>query len=287
MILIADSGSTKTDWVIADLKSDTKAVITTQGINPFHQTDEEINSILVSELLPKLNANHLFEGAETIAQVHFYGAGCVESVQPKMKNCLSFIFNSAEVSVNGDLLAAARALCGKEKGIACILGTGSNSCYYDGKNIVKNVPPLGYILGDEGSGAALGKLFMNGIFKESLPIEIQKQYLEEEKISYKDIIEKVYRKPLANRFLASTSRFIFRHIETPELQALVRENFDLFFEKNITHYNEFGIKKVSAVGSIAFHFKDYFIASAHKYGYEVEHVEKSPIMRMLDYHRSF
>ena len=206
MILIADSGSTKTDWIVYTGNNGNSRVVSTQGINPFHQSDIEIELILRNEVLPLLAS--ILDNVETanlIKYVAFYGAGCTESVLSKMQGCLSGIFAEANIEVAGDLLGAARALCGNKPGIACILGTGSNSCFYDGEKIVENVPPLGYILGDEGSGAALGKLFINGIFKGDLPTHIRELYLNEENITYAEIIEKVYRKPLANRFLASTS----------------------------------------------------------------------------------
>ena len=199
---------------------------------------------------------------------------------------MSETFVEATVEVAGDLLGAARALCGSTSGIACILGTGSNSCFYDGKTIVKNVPPLGYILGDEGSGAALGKLFMNGIFKGRLPEAVRELYLREENLTYQEIIERVYRKPLANRFLASTAQFINRHLDLPELEALVQQNFELFFERNVCEYVCYGVKKVSAIGSIAYHFRNVFEKAAAKFGFEVDKVEKSPIRGMLAYHQS-
>ena len=230
MILIADSGSTKTDWIVYTGNNGNSRVVSTQGINPFHQSDIEIELILKNEVLPLLaSILDMLKAANLIKYVAFYGAGCTESVLSKMQGCLSGIFAEANIEVAGDLLGAARALCGSKPGIACILGTGSNSCFYDGEKIVENVPPLGYILGDEGSGAALGKLFINGIFKGDLPTHIRELYLNEENITYAEIIEKVYRKPLANRFLASTSKFVYKHLDLPELASLVQHNFDSFF----------------------------------------------------------
>ncbi|GAB6975352.1 ATPase [Prevotella falsenii] len=287
MILIADSGSTKTDWIVSGGEANNDKVISTQGINPFHQSDSEIELILKNEVLPRLiSVLADTDAANLIKSVAFYGAGCTESVQPKMKNCLSETFVEAKVEVAGDLLGAARALCGSTSGIVCILGTGSNSCFYDGKTIVKNVPPLGYILGDEGSGAALGKLFINGMFKGGLPEAIRELYLREENLTYQDIIENVYRKPLANRYLASTAKFINRHFDLPELEALVRQNFELFFERNVCEYASYGAKNVSAIGSIAYHFRSTFEKAAAKFGFEADRVEQSPIRGMLAYHHS-
>lgn len=287
MILIADSGSTKTDWIVYTGNNGNSRVVSTQGINPFHQSDIEIELILRNEVLPLL-ASILdnVEAANLIKYVAFYGAGCTESVLPKMQGCLSGIFAEANIEVAGDLLGAARALCGNKPGIACILGTGSNSCFYDGEKMVENVPPLGYILGDEGSGAALGKLFINGIFKGDLPTHIRELYLNEENITYAEIIEKVYRKPLANRFLASTSKFVYKHLDLPELASLVQHNFDSFFKHNVCKYARYGVKEVSAIGSIAYYFRNAFEVAAAKYGFVVNKVEQSPIHGMLAYYKN-
>lgn len=154
------------------------------------------------------------------------------------------------------------------------------------RKMVENVPPLGYILGDEGSGAALGKLFINGIFKGDLPIHIRELYLNEENITYAEIIEKVYRKPLANRFLASTSKFVYKHLDLPELASLVQHNFDSFFKHNVCKYARYGVKEVSAIGSIAYYFRNAFEVAAAKYGFVVNKVEQSPIHGMLAYHKN-
>lgn len=287
MILIADSGSTKTDWIVYTGNNGNSRVVSTQGINPFHQSDIEIELILRNEVLPLLTSIlDNVEAANLIKYVAFYGAGCTESVLSKMQGCLSGIFAEANIEVAGDLLGAARALCGSKPGIACILGTGSNSCFYDGEKMVENVPPLGYILGDEGSGAALGKLFINGIFKGDLPTHIRELYLNEENITYAEIIEKVYRKPLANRFLASTSKFVYKHLDLPELASLVQHNFDSFFKHNVCKYARYGVKEVSAIGSIAYYFRNAFEVAAAKYGFVVNKVEQSPIQGMLAYHKN-
>lgn len=152
--------------------------------------------------------------------------------------------------------------------------------------MVENVPPLGYILGDEGSGAALGKIFINGIFKGDLPTHIRELYLNEENITYAEIIEKVYRKPLANRFLASTSKFVYKHLDLPELASLVQHNFDSFFKHNVCKYARYGVKEVSAIGSIAYYFRNAFEVAAAKYGFVVNKVEQSPIHGMLAYHKN-
>lgn len=298
MILIADSGSTKTDWALVypiidkGQKTYRRMVVKTQGINPFHQSPEEIRHILGQELRPLLETIERTElhgvlsagiipSVETIA---FYGAGCTAAVVPAMKDCLSFLFPLAHIEVAGDLLGAARSLCGNESGIACILGTGSNSCWYDGSRIVDNVPPLGYILGDEGSGAVLGKLFFNGMFKGRLPGQIKEMYLRETGLTYTDIISKVYREPLANRFLSSTAKFIMRNIGVSELHQIVIDNFNAFFNNNICRYGEHAGRHVSAVGSIAYFFREQLEQSAALNGYVLDEVHRSPLDGLIKFH---
>ncbi|MCI6671973.1 MAG: ATPase [Prevotella sp.] len=292
MILIADSGSTKTDWILAIKDFDSaeegwKSVsLQTDGINPFHQTKIEILKLLGDSLIPKLHmALDMLNLEANIAEVAFYGAGCMEQTIPVMKSVLGDLFPTAAIVVENDLLGAARALLGEEKGVACILGTGANSCYYDGEKIVKNIPPLGYILGDEGSGAAMGKIFLNGLFKEKLPQSLREAFLAEYGMTYVDVIERIYRQPLANRFLASTTKFILRNIHEEGMEEIVRDNFRDFFQNNICAYTTLGERRISAVGSIAYYFKDYFINVAKAFGYEVDKIMVSPIGGMLHYHK--
>lgn len=241
--LIADSGSTKTDWSLVDGQGNVLMTCKTQGISPIHMQDEEVLHVLKEELvLP-----------EKPAEVFFYGSGVTEAMKPRMKSLLQQAFPEAEVDAESDMLGAARALFGKKPGIACILGTGANSCLYDGKRIVMNTPPLGYILGDEGSGAVLGKLFLNGIFKGTLPSSLKKKYLDWSGLDYPSVINKVYREPLANRFLASICPFISQQIaegekhengtdELNEAMALYRVvlgSFNDFYENNLVPYLQY------------------------------------------------
>ncbi|MGN1262681.1 MAG: ATPase [Prevotella sp.] len=276
MILIADSGSTKTDWVLAE-DGKIKKSLSTQGINPFHQDCDTIGNIVSEELLPQIKDTE-------IDALFFYGSGCREEFVPVMTSIFDERFASAKhIEVHGDLLGAARALCGKGEGIACILGTGANSCLYDGKDISKNTPPLGYILGDEGSGAVLGKLFVNAIFKKQLPDDIRDKFLSEYNLTQSEIIHRVYREPLANRFLASFARFIAQHLELEPLRQLVIDNFRSFFRLNLSDY-ECRHLPVGAVGSIAFYFAPEFKEAARLEGYRVGHILRSPIEGLLEYH---
>lgn len=295
MILIADSGGSKTDWALMTLPTNTHKFVLkvrTQGINPFHQSKEFILNTLEQELMPALinaaNPSKIFydqsDIAEKVSKIAFYGAGCTEMLSQIVREALTATFPSASIKVESDLLGAAHAVCVRKAGIACILGTGANSCQYDGEKIVANVLPLGYILGDEGSGAVLGKLLLNGIFKGDLPVEIRDLYLQWSGLTYPKIIDKVYRQPLANRFLASCSKFIKENLQYAELESLVMSNFDSFFQKNILKYSDSSIRSISAVGGIAAAFEDQLRASASRFDYQVNKVIASPIDGLIKYY---
>jgi len=282
MRLIADSGSTKTEWALTD-KEQLTAHVFTQGINPFHQSSGDIEGIVRGELLPRL-AEAGF-GGDDVTAVSFYGAGCMPATQPDMQRVLTGVFTQAHsIEVAGDLLAAARSLCRHERGVAAILGTGANSCLYDGVNVVANIPPLGYIMGDEGSGAVLGKLFFNALYKGFLPIAVRECFEDEVKMTYPQVIQRVYREPMANRFLASVSPFIARHkAQWPELSQLVVDNFRAFFRRNISRY-QFSELPVNATGSVAFAYQNELSAAARAEGYVMGKIEKQPMPGLIAFH---
>ena len=288
MILIADSGSTKTDWALICNEKDNGSIKTqqfqTQGINPIYMSEEEIVKILKDELLPQLSSNSFSFSSNLL--IHFYGAGCREDMIPKIKSAFVYVFSLSDsaISVQSDLMGAARALCGREEGVACILGTGSNSCLYDGERIVKNVSPMGFILGDEGSGAVLGKLFVNLLYKDQLPEIIRKEFEEKTGYSLTYIINKVYREPLPNRFLASLVPFIYDHLDVPEIKQMVIDNFRSFFVRNVQHYHAQHLK-VNAVGSVAFYFKECLCQAAELEGYKIGIVMKNPLDSLVKYHQ--
>lgn len=276
MILIADSGSTKTDWRLAGGGSDTKCMVT-QGINPFHQDETAIRKILNDELAVQT-------GDADIDKVFFYGSGCRDEFVPMMTDILRHFFpKAATVETCSDLLGAARAVCGHSEGIACILGTGSNSCLYDGSRILMNTPPLGYILGDEGSGAVLGRLFINAIFKDVLDDGLRKDFLTEYGMTMTDIIRRTYREPMANRFLASIAPFIHRHMGNRQLRSLVTDSFRAFFRLNVAPYGRRELA-VGAVGSIAHYFATELSEAARDEGFRMGRIIKSPIDGLLEYH---
>lgn len=215
MILIADSGSTKTDWCLVE-HGELLQQIFTKGTNPFFQTEEEISNEIATALLPQLKTS-------VLDAVYFYGAGCAfpDKIETVRRAILRHLEVKDEVEVSTDMQAAARGLCGHQAGIACIMGTGSNSCYYDGEKIVQNVSPLGFILGDEGSGACLGKLLVGDLLKNQLGAELKEEFLSQYNLTPADIIDRVYRKPFPNRFLASLSPFLAQHIDNPGIRNLV------------------------------------------------------------------
>jgi N-acetylglucosamine kinase-like BadF-type ATPase len=276
MVLIADSGSTKTHWCLLQGGVVVNEVFT-DGINPFYQTDLEIIALLDSQLIPRL------DNVE-IDRIYFYGAGC-SFPEKKMlvSRALIRFFNNSMIEIHSDLLAAARGLFQHEKGIACILGTGSNSCYYDGKEITQNVSPLGFILGDEGSGAVLGKLFVADCLKNQLPEWMRDQFLEEYELTPAIILDSVYKQPFPNRFLAKFTPFILKNIEEPAIFNLVFDSFDAFLVRNVMQYPLEGMK-VGFVGSIAHYFRDTLEIVASERGIPVSEVIQSPMEGLVKYH---
>ncbi len=298
MILIADSGSTKTDWMLLHtsnplLKNEVIATFQTQGITPIHQSAGDIRAIIERELLPQLSS---FPRAKLISMgitdhgllenisIFFYGSGCTPAHVPMMVQLFNEEMSPKTIEVHSDLMAAARALCQHEAGMACILGTGANSCLYDGETIVQNTPALGYILGDEGSGSVLGRLFLNAIFKNPVFADLRDEYLATAKTTQADIIRKVYREPMANRYLASLAPFIHDHLSVPVVRDLVIDNFCNFFRKNLRPYRRPDLP-VHFVGSMAHHFSKELAEAAQQEGFIMGNILKSPIEGLLLYHQ--
>ena len=275
MILIADSGSTVTDWTLIH-DDESVSRYSTKGMNPFFQSQEDIEMEIRVNLFDKLNSKN-FDG------IYFYGAGCVFGKQDIVRKALESFFTSPIIEVNTDMLAAAHALCGNKSGIACILGTGSNSCFYDGREILENVSPLGFILGDEGSGAVIGKLFIGSLLKNQLKEGLKESFLAEYKLEQGDIIDRVYRKPFPNRFLASLSPFILKHIEEPSIEKLVLDSFKDFFQRNVMQY-KYQNEKVHFVGSIAYYFREILEQAAKEMGVTIGTIDKSPMEGLINYH---
>ena len=278
MILIADSGSTKTDWCVVENGQPIQQ-ISTKGINPFFQSEEEISNEIATSLLPQLKTNAL-------DAVYFYGAGCgfPDKIAMVHRAITKHLQIKREVEVNTDMLAVAHGLCQHEDGIACIMGTGSNSCYYDGKQIVSNVSPLGFILGDEGSGAVLGKLLVGDILKNQMTPELKEKFLKQFGLTPADIIDHVYRKPFPNRFLASLSPFLAQNIDEPCIHALVLGSFKSFLKRNVMQYENFRNSKVHFIGSVAFYYKTILAEAAQEMNIQLGTIIKSPMEGLIKYH---
>lgn len=277
-ILIADSGSTKTDWALLVARRKTLCQFTTEGINPVTATDEQIKITLGI-------AFSYLENPTSIDKVCFYGAGCATTeICENMAALISETFGCSDIYVYSDLLGAARSLLGDSPGIACILGTGSNSCFYDGCEVVKNIPSLGFILGDEGSGNALGKRLLSDSLKSLLPDELQISLREEYLLEKGEVLKKVYKEPKANAYLASFVPFIANNIEHPYLRKLVSEEFAKFLDRNVMAYHDCEKYDISFAGGIASLFADILRVETEKRGFNVLKIIKSPIEGLIEYH---
>lgn len=277
MILIADAGGTKCHWAVA--AEGGNEIITTAGINPFTMPAAETARVLQEELLPKL-------GDREISEIYYYGAGYIagSATTQELENTICSLFPAAKVEVRSDMLGAARGLCGHERGVACILGTGANSALYDGENIEVNVRPLGYILGDEGSGAYIGRMVVSDALKGLMPGEIVDALYSENNTSYVEIIENVYRRPNANRYLASFAPFAKRHLDWPEVARCVDRAFEAFAERNLLQYEGITSVPVHFTGGIAGAFEDRLRAVLGRYSITVGRIDASPIEGMVKYH---
>lgn len=274
--LIADSGATKCEWCL--LEDGKKKTIHTQGISPYFLNEQQILALLEKALLPKL------KGA-IVTEVHFYGTGLSNPLNVTiLKTVLKKCFKKAKIKVETDLTAAARALCGKNKGIACILGTGSNSCYYDGRKMSKNSPGIGYILGDEGSGAYLGKKviqhFLYSTFDEELQARFEKRFLT----NAIEILENVYKKPLANRYLASFAIFLAENRGHYMIENIIEDGLNDFFFTHIYKYRESWTLPINFIGSVAFGFKDVLQELCNTYELELGKVMKAPMKGLIEFH---
>lgn len=273
VILIADSGSTKTSWCVTD--GETRRMFITQGINPYQQTEEEMMAALQRELVPEVRY------AE---EIRFYGAGCTAEKIPVVASALRrTIATGARIHVGSDMLGAARALCGRSAGVVCILGTGSNSCLYDGEQLVENVSPLGYVLGDEGSGAYIGKRLVGNCLKRQFSEQVCRLFSEETGITAASIVNKVYREPFPNRYLASLSPFCARHRDLPEINAFLKDCFREFFVRNVMLYPCKDVP-VHFIGSVAWSYQDELTSVAAELGFHIGQIEQSPLEGLIQFH---
>ena len=297
MILIADSGSTKVHWCLVTASGQCSDV-RTDGINPMFQTSDAMRNSISNNLLPQI-APLLWAG--TLTHVFFYGAGCTPEKKVFVKKALESVFKKAEVQVESDMLGAARGLLGHQPGVACILGTGSGSCFYNGENIEWNVPSLGYILGDEGSAAVLGKRLVGDLLKNQLEPtansqqpDLKELFFAEYNTSMADIFEHVYRQPFPNRFLAKLSKFCADHIDDPRIHALVYDHFVQFIRRNLVQYFSHSplgegrgeaANEVGFVGSIAYYYRDILAEAMQAEGLPLGTILQDPIEGLKLYHK--
>jgi glucosamine kinase len=275
--LIADSGATKAEWCL--LNNGKKKTLFTQGISPYFLNTDQIAELVTKELIAKLKN-------VTVEYIYYYGTGCSNIDNAKnIKKALTRVFPTAEASVNTDLMGAARAVCGHEKGIACILGTGSNSCYFNGKSIMKNSPGIGYVLGDEGSGAYLGKkvlqYYLYNTFDEDLRARFDAKFVT----TGSEILDNVYKKPLPNRYMASFALFLAENRGHYMIENIIEDGLNDFFFQHLCKYNEVWKYPVHFIGSVASGFKDVLEQLCHSYEFELGTVLKNPMEGLVKFHK--
>lgn len=277
MILIADSGGSKIDWRL--LRNDGGIdQAYAPGYNPYYQPVEDLNKSVKELLLPQIK--------EKVDKVFFYGAGVSsQKNQATVQKALSVFFPDAEIEIGWDLLAAARALCGHEPGIACILGTGSNSCLYDGEKIIENVANLGWILADEGSGAYMGRRLVVDYLRGNMPKSLSEQFHKRFPFHREEILERVYQHAKPSAFLASFAKFIFQNLNEPYSYRLVYNSFAEFYENNVMRYEDYQSLQVHFTGSIAFYFSDVLRQVANDKGITVKNILEGPIAGLTLYHQ--
>jgi glucosamine kinase len=275
-ILIADSGATKAEWCLVSGRK--KQTLFTAGISPYFLSTDAIRELVQKEVA---------EGWKKVSveKIFFYGTGCANPENAKsVKKALQTVFPAAHISVNTDLMAAARALCGSEKGIACILGTGSNSCYYNGKTIVRNSPGIGYVLGDEGSGAYLGKKVLQYYLYETFDEDLRSRFDAKYVTTPVEILDNVYKKPLPNRYLASFALFLAENRGHYMVENIIEDGLNDFFFLHLNKYNEVWKYPVNFVGSVADGFKDVIKSLCDSYQFELGKILKNPMQGLVKFH---
>ena len=275
-VLIADSGSTKTQWCL--LTGNKKKMISTQGISPYFLNDESLGKILAEELLPKT-------GNLEVNEIFYYGTGCSNIANIALiKKGLKKLYPKARLNVDHDLMGAAKALCGNEKGIACILGTGSNSCYYNGKKVVKNSPGLGFILGDEGSGTYLGKKVLQYYLYNTFDADLMDKFKAKYPETNGEILDNVYKNALPNRYLAGFVTFLIENRGHFMVENIIEDSLNDFFFNHIYKYRESWTHPINFVGSVAYGFKDILAEMCKDYELKLGKVIKSPMEGLIKHH---
>ena len=266
------------------------AVFFNDGREPVRFTTPGINALMTEtpELVEAFRrASENLPSSCKVSAIYYYGAGCATpAICVKISDALRSVWKDAQPYVESDMVGAARALLGRERGIAAILGTGSNSALYDGEGIIGNIPPLGFILGDEGSGTALGKRLIKEVFKGAMPPQLKETFFKECNLSLPEILNKVYREPMPNKFIASLVPFIRKHIDSPFIHNMVKEEFREFFRRNVALYPDSRNLPVSFTGSVAYHFSDLLREAAGEEGFSVPVISCTPMEGMIAFHLS-
>lgn len=277
MILLADGGSTKTTWALLEENGDLVRQWTTAGINPYQQTEATISTQL-KELFA--------ESAATVKTLYYYGAGATSSASKKLIESFKSVFNHLQkIDIQSDIVAAAYALCGNEAGIVCILGTGSNSAVYDGKTVIENVGGFGFILGDEGSGAVMGKQLMMDYLYRSMPKKIHQQLQAEYHLNDGKILQQVYNSPFPNRFLASFAPFLAKNKAEIYISELINTQINAFLQKKVLCYDQAPHYPIHFTGSIAYFFQDVVRAVAQQHQLKIGTIVQAPMAGLLAYHQ--
>lgn len=275
MIAVADSGSTKTDWMIHTPLG--TQLFTTQGINPYFLNAQDILKILTKK-------KSLQPFAEQVTEVYFFGAGCSSPDKHEVvSNGLSSFFTKAFISVDHDLIGSAYATCGNDEGLTCILGTGSNISYYDGENVHNGRHGLGYILGDEGSGTFFGRKVLVSFLYGTMPQDLRIHFAATFEVTKEIVIENIYQKPFPNAYLATFSRFMAAHKSHPFIQQMLRNGFQEFVDTNIKDYKNYKTLTCSFVGSIAFYYRDELMEVCTKNQIKVGKILQKPIEGIYEY----
>jgi N-acetylglucosamine kinase-like BadF-type ATPase len=278
MILIADGGSTKTNWCLVT-DDNKKVYFNTEGYNPYFVSEEYIIQSLNDNLPVDLDKDH-------ITEVNYYGAGCsTVDKRKQVENAMSVVFTKAKVNIGHDLLAAARSVLGNEPGFSAILGTGMNTCLYDGKDVLQNIDSGAYILGDEGSGCYIGKKLLVDYLRGYMPEAVREVFWETFKLTPDDVNEQVYTKPLANRFCAGFSKFVYdTNVHIEYTRNLVKTSFEDFFKNVVTHYPDYQKYTFNCIGSVGYNFRNVLEEVATENGMKVGNIIRSPIDNLVKYH---
>jgi glucosamine kinase len=280
MKLIAESGGTKTNWCAVSDSKETE-IISTIGLNPNFVSQGTFKEVLSSEVLPGLNN-------PPIEEVWFYGAGCSgEAMEKKVTEAISSVLPTSSIQVLSDLMGAARGLVGKGEGYICMIGTGSNSGYYDGNKITANIPPLGFILGDEGGGAYLGKKLLADFLRGIMPPLLSDEFRIAHGAEKDEIVSHVYRGVFPSRYIGGFVKFLKDHISDPYCDNLVRTSFEDFVSRNLKLYKTNGKTEIAVTGSVAWHFIDILKDVFAKNDFIITSITREPIEGLIGYHRSY